>query len=59
MDRVGFSKINGAHYLIGIGPEAWLRARLHQGAELLVREVTPQDLIEPAPERDLSGASFR
>lgn len=58
---VGFSVMpNGVHYLIGIGPKDWVNASAHAGAVgVKYRPVEPGDETEPAPERDLSGESYK
>jgi hypothetical protein len=60
---VGYTKApSGKHYLIGVGPLDWLKARMHaiEGGEFFYRDVTPDDMEAPYyHERDLSGAEAR
>jgi hypothetical protein len=60
-EYVGFSKSpNGSTYLIGVGSLDWLAARVHEGCELVYRDVTEDDQEAPYyHERDLSGAEAR
>lgn len=58
MEYTGYSKAqNGTLYLIGIGPEQWLRDRMHAGCTELV--LLPAEKDEPVIEYALLRAERR
>jgi len=58
---VGFSESpDGKMYLIGMGPQEWLAARLHAGcSKLVTRLPQDRDFWVATAERDLSGETLR